>query len=135
MSWAFVLMWCIGVVDKLSLYRNILIGYIFAFNRNIINILFRNNLWNIASDMLNSIIISCYNFSWDSFNSYNISIISNDFLFGNDTVNLLVYVINYFLFDWNILNSAISFYKLIFHSLLNSRECFRFCGINYWRSS
>ncbi len=134
MSWTFFLMRWVRVVDKLPLYRNILICDIFPFNRDIINIFFWNNLWNIASDMLYSIIISCYNFSRYCFNSDNISIISNNFLFRNHTVYLLVNVINYFLLHRNILNSAISFYNLIFHSLLNSRKRLRFCGINYWWS-
>lgn len=134
MSWTFFLMRWIRVVDELPLYRNILICDIFPFNWHIINIFFWNYLWHVASDMLYSIIISCYNFSRYCFHSDNISIVSNNFLFWDHTKNLLVNVINYFLLYWDILNSAISFYNLIFHSLLNSRKCFRFCGINYWRS-
>ena len=98
---------------------NILIFYIFSLNWYVFNILLWNYLRNIASNMLNCIIISRNNFSWYNINFYNIFIICNNSLFRNYRISWLIYIISHPLLNWNILDSTFSFYCLFFYSLFS----------------
>jgi hypothetical protein len=116
----------------LPLNWNILIFYILSLNWYVFNILLWNYLRNIASNMLNCIIISWNNFSWHNIYFYNISIICNNFLFGNYRIPWLIYIISDSLLNWNILDSTLSLYCLFFYSLFSMILAWRWTSYYWW---
>ena len=55
--------WGFGVVDNLSFDWDVLVLFDFPFLGNIVDLFFRNVLWDVLPKILNSIIVSDSNFS------------------------------------------------------------------------
>jgi len=99
-------------MNNLSFNWNILIFFNFSLFSNILNLFFWNILWDILSQIFNSIIISNCNFSWYLFNSYLLSVLCYFSCFWNSLYSCIVLVLYNFLLEWNVLNSAFTFYDL-----------------------
>lgn len=119
-------------MNKLSLNWNIFIRNILSFNRDVISILFRYHLWNVAPYMFNCIVISWYNFPWYKINSYKIFVLNNLSGFRYNRIFSFINIINHFFFNWHIFYSTVTFDQIFFDSLLYLTSWLRL--YNAWRS-
>lgn len=103
MNMANLLLW---VVDNLSFDWNIVVSFYLSFSSNIFDCFFWNVLWNVLSEILYCIVVDCGYLSGDLFNNSFFSILSNSSGSWDFLNMLLISILNDFLLERNIFNSA-----------------------------
>ena len=98
-----LLLW---VVDNLSFDWNIVVSFYLSFSSNIFDCFFWNVLWNVLSEILYCIVVDFSHLSGNLFNNSFFSILSNFSGSWNSIYMLLISILDDFLLERNILNSA-----------------------------
>ena len=98
----------IGVVDNLSLNRDVFVSDLFLGNLNIFNFLFRNVLRNVLSKILNGIVVGNSDLTRDGLNFSFFLVFDSLDLLGNSLDFGLILVLNDLLLEWNVFDPAFS---------------------------
>lgn len=96
------------VVNDLSFNWNILILLNFSFPGNVFNSLLRDVLWDVLSQILNGIIVSFGDLSWNALDSLLFSIFSYFSGLGHSLDSDFILILDDLLLEWNVLDSALT---------------------------
>lgn len=131
---------------KLPLYRDILISNLLLGDMNVFDYFFRDNLRDVLSKILDSIVICYSNLFRNIFNPAFLSVFHFFHLLRYPHHYCLVFILNYLLFEWNIFNPTFTLYNFLphihsspftlpIHPLLSTHALLSTCSLGAWSRS
>ena len=98
----------VGVVDNLSLNRNVFISDLFLGNLDIFDLLLRNILRDVLSEIFNGIVVGDSDLTRNSLDLSFLLVLNSLDLLGDSLHLGLVLVFKDLLLEWNVFDSALS---------------------------